>query len=158
MQSAGIYRNGLKDDGTADTGLWSYNSGAMIATAVQLYRATGEQSFLNNAISDADGALDYWTKSDRLYNQPVIFNAYFFQDLLLLDSEHHDPRYLPALQDYAAQLWADNRDPSTGLFLFGAGHGGGPDPSVPVQTLTQSAVVQLFSLLAWSPSGYARIS
>ncbi|MCQ4079489.1 glycoside hydrolase family 76 protein [Streptomyces sp. RB6PN25] len=158
MQSAGLYRNGRGDDGTVDPTLWSYNSGAMIGTAVQLYHATGDQRFLDNAISDADGALAYWSQGDRLYEQPVIFNAYFFQDLLLLDSVHHDPRCLALLQAYAERLWADNLDPATGLFQFNADHGGAPDPALPVQTLTQSAVVQLFSLLAWQPAGYARIS
>jgi hypothetical protein len=158
MQSAGIYANGLRDDGTTNPALWSYNSGAMIGTAVQLYRATGERRFLDNAISDADGALAYWTKGNRLYDQLVIFNAYFFQDLLLLDSQHHDPRYLTALHRYAEQLWAVNRDPATGLFRFDAAHGGAPDPTRPVQLLTQSAAVQIFSLAAWNPAGYARIS
>jgi hypothetical protein len=158
MQSAGLYWNGRRDDGSINTALWSYNSGSMIGTAVQLYRATGDRQFLDNAIADANGALAYWTKGDRLYNQPAIFNAYFFQDLLLLDSQHHDPRYLTALQYYAAQLWVANRNPATGLFQFKSGHGGAPDPTLPVQTLNQSAVVQIFSLLAWDPADYARIN
>ncbi|MBV9025133.1 MAG: hydrolase [Streptomycetaceae bacterium] len=158
MQSAGLYWDSCRDDGTVNTALWSYNSGSMIGTAVQLYRTTGDRRFLNNAIADANGALAYWTKGDRLYNQPAIFNVYFFRDLLLLDSQHHDARYLATLQYYAARLWVANRNPTTGLFQFKAEQGGAPDPTLPVQTLNQSAVVQLFSLLAWDPTGYARIS
>ncbi|WP_335983735.1 glycoside hydrolase family 76 protein [Streptomyces sp. CA2R106] len=157
-QSAGLYQNDRADDGSVDTTLWSYNSGAMIGTATELYRATGERAYLDQAVQDADGALAYWTADDRLYQQPAVFNSFLFQDLLLLDSQHHDPRYRAVLSAYADRLWADNRDPATGLFRFQAGNGGAPDPAQPVGTLNQAAAVQLFSLLAWSPKDYDRTS
>jgi hypothetical protein len=158
QQSPGLYQNDRNDDGTIDTTLWTYNSGAMIGTATELYRATGERAYLDEAIRDADGALAYWTTDDRLYNQPAVFNSFLFQDLLLLDSQHHDPRYRQVLSDYADRLWSDNRDPATGLFRFQASNGGAPDPAQPVATLNQSAAVQLFSLLAWDPRDYDRTS
>ncbi|MGA8115541.1 MAG: glycoside hydrolase family 76 protein, partial [Actinocatenispora sp.] len=157
-QSAGLYQNDLGDDGAVNPTLWTYNSGAMIGTATILYRATGDRAWLRDAVDDARGALDYWTAQDRLYQQPAIFNSFLFQDLLLLDSVRHDPRYRTVLARYAERLWADNRDPATGLFHFQGGNGGPPDPSLPVSTLNQSAAVQLFSLLAWDPRDYDRIT
>jgi Glycosyl hydrolase family 76 len=157
-QSPGLYQNDRDDNGTTNTTLWTYNSGAMIGTATELYRATGDRTYLDQAVSDADGALAYWTADDRLYTQPAIFNSFFFQDLLLLDSQHPDPRFRAVLSDYADRLWADNRDPATGLFRFQASNGGAPDPAQPFATLNQAAVVQLLSLLAWDPRDYDRTS
>jgi hypothetical protein len=158
MQSPGLYSNDIANDGTVDPTLWSYNSGAMIGTATELYRATGNTAYLNNAISDANGAMAHWTANGRLYQQPAIFNSYLFQDLLLLDSVRPNPAYYSTLQNYAEQVWDDNRNASNNLFSFQGGNGGAPDPSLPVRTLNQSAVVQLFSLLAWDPQDYDRLT
>lgn len=158
MQSPGLYSNDIDTSGTIDTTLWSYNSGAMIGTATELYLATGDATYLNDAVSDANGAFAYWTADGRLYQQPAIFNSYLFQDLLLLDSVQPNATYYTTLQTYAEQLWNDNRDTANNLFSFQSGNGGAPDTSLPVQTLDQSAVVQLFSLLAWNPQDYDRLT
>ena len=158
-QSPGLYWNDITYDGVVDKTLWTYNSGAMIASATLLYQATHDRSYLRDAVAEAEGALDYWTADDRLYQQPAIFNAYLLNDLLLLDSQAPNPRYRAAFQDYAARVWSANRDPSTGLFHFQASGGGAPDPAhVPAQTLEQSAVVQIFAALAWRPRDYWRIA
>lgn len=149
MSSPGLYRNDIADDGSFDPTLWSYNSGAMIGAATVLYQATGDRQWLVNAESDATGAIDYWTSDGRLYDQPAIFNAFLFRDLLQLD-----PSYRPTLDAYATQLWAQNRDPQTGLFRFSASNGGAPDPAQPVGTLNQAAVIQLFALLGDVPGAY----
>jgi hypothetical protein len=156
-QSAGLYANDIADDGTVNPTLWTYNSGAMIAAATLLYRSTGDSTYLHNAVEDADGALAYWTSQDRLYNQPAIFNAFFFEDLLLLDSVRHDARYVATLRSYAQRVWSENRDPATGLFRFQASNGGAPDPAQPVMTLNQAAVVRLFAMAAWDARQYDRL-
>lgn len=142
MSSPGLYRNDIADDGTYDPTLWTYNSGAMIAAATVLYRATGDRHWLDDARGDARGAMAYWTADDRLYNQPAIFNAFLFRDLLPLA-----PSYRSTLDAYAQRLWDTNRDPATGLFRFQASNGGAPDPAQPVGLLNQAAAVQLFALL-----------
>ena len=142
MSSPGLYRNDIADDGTYDPTLWTYNSGAMIAAATVLYKATGDRQWLDNAVGDARGAMAYWTADDRLYNQPAIFNAFLFRDLLPLA-----PSYRSTLDAYAQRLWDTNRDPATGLFRFQASNGGAPDPAQPVGLLNQAAAVQLFALL-----------
>ncbi|GAA1321632.1 glycoside hydrolase family 76 protein [Actinocatenispora thailandica] len=142
MSSPGLYRNDIADDGSYDDTLWSYNSGAMIGTAATLYRATGDRHWLSLARGDVRGAMAYWTSGDRLYDQPAVFNAFLFRDVLPIA-----PGYRSTLDSYAARLWRDNRDPATGLFRFQASNGGAPDPSLPVGTLNQAAAVQLFALL-----------
>jgi glycosyl hydrolase family 76 len=142
MSSPGLYRNDIADDGTYDSTLWTYNSGAMIGTANMLYQATGDRQWLDDALGDARGAMAYWTADDRLYDQPAVFNAYLFRDLLPLL-----PEYRSTLDSYAQRLWQDNRDPDTGLFRFQASNGGAPDPAQPFATLNQAAAVQLFALL-----------
>ena len=132
-----------------DTTFWSYNSGAMIGAGTLLYEATGNRSYLHDAVTEAAGAMRYWTADDRLYSQPAVFNAYLFNNLLLLDSQTRSRAYLGIITDYANRIYANNRDAETGLFHFGASGGGAPDPNVPAQTLEQSAVVQIFSALAW---------
>jgi hypothetical protein len=151
-QSPGLYRNDISDDGTVNPTLWTYNSGAMIGTATVLYRATGDRRWRDRAVADARGAMAYWTGDDRLYQQPAIFNAFLFRDLLQLD-----PAYRSTLDDYAGRLWRANRDPATGLFRFGPGNGGAPDPAQPVGTLNQAAAVQLFALLADAPGQYRQL-
>jgi hypothetical protein len=151
-QSPGLYRNDISDDGTVNPTLWTYNSGAMIGTATVLYRATGDRRWRDRAVADARGALAYWTGDDRLYQQPAIFNAFLFRDLLQLD-----PAYRSTLDGYAGRLWRANRDPATGLFRFGPGNGGAPDPAQPVGTLNQAAAVQLFALLADAPGQYRQL-
>ncbi|WP_033346600.1 glycoside hydrolase family 76 protein [Catenuloplanes japonicus] len=159
QQSPGLYWNDISYTGTINTTLWTYNSGSMIAAATLLYRATHNLAYLRDAVSEAEGALDYWTTGDRLYQQPAIFNAYLLNDLLLLHSEAPNPRYRAVFEKYAARLWSDNRDPATGLFYFQTSGGGAPDPAnVPAQTLEQAAAVQIFAALAWRPSDYWRIA
>ncbi|MEV0841804.1 glycoside hydrolase family 76 protein [Actinocatenispora sera] len=142
MSSPGLYRNDIADDGSYDDTLWTYNSGAMIGTANTLYQVTGDRHWRSLALSDARGAMAYWTTGDRLYAQPAVFNAFLFRDVLPVL-----PAYRSTLDSYARRLWRDNRDPATGLFRFQASNGGAPDPAQPVGTLNQSAAVQLFALL-----------
>ena len=145
----GLYYNDISFDGIIDETLWVYNSGAMIGAATLLYRATGDHRYYVQARQDADAALDYWTDGDRNYQQPAIFNAIFFSNLLLLDSEQHDPSYRAALAHYANLIWQRNRDPQTGLYSFQPSGGGSPNPEWRPETLEQSAVIQIFAMLGW---------
>ena len=146
----GLYRNGVLLDGTVEEMLWTYNSGFMIGAAALLHRATGRRAWLRTAEEDVDGALAYWT-SDRLYEQPAIFNAIYLANLLLFSSEQPDRsrEILDQFTGYAERLWTENRDADTGLFGFQTSGGGAPDPALRPQTLHQSGAVQIFALLDW---------
>lgn len=157
-QSAGLYENDISYTGVVDPTLWTYNSGSMIAAAATLYRATGDKAWLDRAVTDANGALSYWTAANRYFTQPAIFNAMFFEDLLLLDSISPSPNYVHAVSQYAQQAWDNYRDPSTGLFRLQPSGGGPYDPSARPQTLEQSAMVQIFAALAWPRGTYSKIA
>ena len=76
----------------------------------------------------AAGSLEYWTAENRLQQQPAIFNAFYFRDLLLLDSVRKNSAYRDAIEQYAQSTWDSNRDPETGLFHFQPSGGGGDNP------------------------------
>ncbi|NEE04207.1 glycoside hydrolase family 76 protein [Phytoactinopolyspora halotolerans] len=152
----GLYANGIRLDGTIEETLWTYNSGSMVGAATLLYRATGDESYLRMAVQDADGAIEYWAESDRLYSQPAIFNAILFANLLLLESVLADRArgIRDIMTRYAEQIWKLNRDDETGLFHFQASGGGPPDPDLRPHTLHQSGAIQTFALLAWRRDDY----
>ncbi|GLY74088.1 glycoside hydrolase family 76 protein [Actinoallomurus iriomotensis] len=144
----GLYANDRADDGSTNPTLWTYNSGAMIGTATALYRGTGDAGYLKKAVDDAHASLAYWTQGTRLHDQPAIFNAFYFKDLLALDALRPDPAYRKAVSTYADDTYDTNRDAATGLFRFQPSGGGDYDPAAPAETLEQSAMVQIFAILA----------
>lgn len=147
-QAPGLYQNSRGDDGSVDTTLWTYNSGAMVGAATTLYRATGDRGYLKHAVEDADGSLAYWKQSTRLHDQPAIFNAIYFDNLQILNEVRPDPAYRAAAAGYAEQTWKGNRDSADGLFRFQPSGGGDYDATAPAETLEQSAMVQIFAALA----------
>ncbi|HEX3961012.1 MAG TPA: glycoside hydrolase family 76 protein [Trebonia sp.] len=158
QQSPGLYSNSITYTGTVDPTLWSYNSGFMIAAAALLYRATGDKTWLDKAVADANGAVSYWTTGGADSTQPAIFNAMFFQDLLLLDSISPHAAYVQAVSQYAELAWDNFRNPATGLFQLQASGGGPYDPTARPQTLEQSGMVQIFAALAWPKGRYGDIA
>ncbi|MDN3246008.1 MULTISPECIES: glycoside hydrolase family 76 protein [unclassified Streptomyces] len=147
-KAPGLYVNDRGDDGSTNETLWTYNSGAMIGTATALYRGTGNAGYLQKAVEDARGSLAYWSTGDRLHDQPAVFNAFYFKDLLDLDALRPDPARLQAMSAYADGTYRTNLDASTGLFRFQPSNGGDYDPAAPAATLNQSAMVQIFATLA----------
>ncbi|MFE2626510.1 glycoside hydrolase family 76 protein [Streptomyces sp. NPDC059374] len=147
-KAPGLYVNDRGDDGSVNETLWTYNSGAMIGTATALYRGTGDAAYLKKAVDDARGSLAYWTEGSRLHEQPAVFNAFYFKDLLDLGDVRPDSAYLKTMSGYADSTYRSNRDASTGLFRFQPSNGGDYDPDAPAATLNQSAMVQIFATLA----------
>ncbi|GAA2331259.1 glycoside hydrolase family 76 protein [Streptomyces kunmingensis] len=144
----GLYANDRGDDGSTNETLWTYNSGAMIGTAAALYLGTGDRAYLKKAVEDAHGSLAHWTRGSRLHDQPAVFNAFYFKDLLTLDAVRPDPAYLKAMSAYADSTYKSNRDPATGLYRFQPSGGGDYDAARPAATLGQSAMVQIYATLA----------
>lgn len=147
----GLYANGILLDGTVEETLWTYNSGSMIGAAALLHRATGERRYLDLAAADAAGAVDHWLHGDRLYEQPVVFNAILFANLLLFESVRgaRGAAVIEGMSRYAERVWAQNRDETTGLFRFQSGGGGAPAPDARPHTLHQVGAIQVFALLGW---------
>lgn len=51
-----VYWNSKGADGVINKTKWTYNSGAMIASGLRLYKITGEAKYLQQAKDTADGA------------------------------------------------------------------------------------------------------
>lgn len=58
-----LYWNSKGADGVINTTKWTYNSGAMIAGGIRLYKATGEMHYLNEAKATARASYDHFVSS-----------------------------------------------------------------------------------------------
>lgn len=137
----GLYWDNVKLDGAIDATQWSYNQGVPIGVNVLLHKATGDAVYLQRARAVAAASLDLYVGQGRLDAQGAPFNAIYFKNLLLMESVVGGTTYRRAMQDYADHVWAERRDPATGLMRFA-------DNAV-TQAIEQAAMVQIYATLAW---------
>lgn len=153
--TAGLYHDKILGDGTIDQSQWIYNQGVPIAAGVMLHRVTGERTYLEQARTTADAALAWYGAQDGqdFANQPAIFVAIFFRNLLQLAAVTDEPAYRAAMQAYADWTWHDPtiHDLATNLFHL--------DQTSEAHTLLdQAAMVQIYALLAWPPDRYGLLA
>jgi hypothetical protein len=146
----GLFYDKVRSDGTVDETLWTYNQGSMIGANVLLARQAATAPYLARAEEIAARALSHYTRAyDR---QPAAFNAILFRNLLQLHAASDDiglrDRIRATIHAYADAAWTANRDRHD-RFRFSRG---GPT------LLDQSAMVQIYALLAWDPADYARLA
>jgi hypothetical protein len=138
---------------TINKSLFTYNQGTMIAANVREYQKTGNSAYLSNAEAIANAALSTFTESN-LINQSAAFNAIYFRGLLVLAATTSDSslksNIIQAIQAYADDAWNNHRN-SQGLFSFPSSQGTG------YQLLDQGAMLQIYAMLAWNPSDYAKL-
>jgi rhamnogalacturonyl hydrolase YesR len=60
--SDNCYWNDKNASGGINYTKWTYNTGVMVENGVHLFRLTGDQAYLNQAIASAQGAYDYFVK------------------------------------------------------------------------------------------------
>jgi hypothetical protein len=133
----GLYWDHIDADGVVDRTEWSYNQGSLVAALVLLYRTTHDPLALARAERVGAAALAYFDGA-RLAAEPPEFAAVFFRGLHSLAAVDGDTASVDAAEAYAAQAWAQRRDPRTGLYAFAG----------PTRLLDQAALVQLFAALA----------
>lgn len=150
----GLYQDNLRNDGSIDPAIFTYNQGAALGLDVQLYRATGEQRYLDRAAETADATLAAFGE-ERLWSHAPVFNAIFFRNLLALHAVQPDDRYLEALDGYLERAWSEGRNPDTGLFDAG-GIGSYHAPAGNV--IDQGALSQLFAIRALPPEQWATLT
>jgi hypothetical protein len=138
--SSGLVQDHIDLHGKIDPTTWSYNQGAMIATAVHLYEATHDDAYLAQAEHQADAALQEIGDPIRS-GEPAVFLAIFYRDLLELTNVDHSQSDRAALQTFADEAWSQARNPKTNLFSFGG----------PPTLLDQAAMVQIYAALAGAP-------
>lgn len=57
------YWNDVNAKGEINKTKWTYNTGVMVQNGICLYRATGQQSYLTEAVASAQGAYDFFVKT-----------------------------------------------------------------------------------------------
>lgn len=99
---------------------YTYNQGSFIGASVLLYKATGNQSYLDNAIKAADYTKSAMCDTEGVlpaegdWNEQGVLKAIFARYLVMLINDGHQKQYLPWIQHNANTAWA-NRDTSRGL-------------------------------------------
>ena len=142
----GINRTG---DGKIDKGwLFTYNQGTFIGAAVELWRATGDETYLADARATAQAALTRLTDPSGIFREDGqgdggLFKGILVRYLVELYRVERDESILTALRTNAEALW-EARMPE-GTF--------GPRWRLPrhygtVDLSTQLSAVMLFNLLA----------
>lgn len=132
-----LFWDHVRPDGTIDYAPYTYNQGAMIGANLHFYRLTGDPIFLDRAQRTARATLALGG-GHEIEHQEIAFNAIFFSALLELDEARPNATYRERILDYATSIWADKRDPSTGLATT----------SAPLTLLDQAAMVRIFALAA----------
>jgi hypothetical protein len=136
-----------------DQTLYTYNQGTMIAANVREYQKTGNPAYLVVAQAIANTALSAFNEAYYI-SHSAAFNAIFFRGLMILYSAISDPtlkaNIIQTIQTYADDAWANHRSAS-GLFSFVSSSGTG------YQLLDQGAMLQIYAMLAWSPSAYGNL-
>jgi rhamnogalacturonyl hydrolase YesR len=135
----GLYWDHIDGAGHIDETEWSYNQGAMVAAAVELYRATGQPRYLQDAQQLADAAVAHYRPFETSSEPPYLL-AIFFHDLWLLAEVDPGNHYDADVRAYADGVWKSHRDSATGLFHFGGAQ--------QVQLIEQASMVRIYADLA----------
>ena len=137
--SDGLYWDHINLAGQVNTAKWTYNQGVPIGVNVLLYQVTGNRTYLQRAEQIANAALRHFGSS-ALFQQPAVFDAIYFRNLLLLYQVDQNPAYAAAVVNYGDTAWTSHRDASTGLFHFGG--------STSTSLLDQAAMTRIYAVLA----------
>lgn len=110
-----LYKNSMQIDWTTQL----YNQGTCIGSAVMLYKATGDKSYLNDAIKVADYTLKHMCDENGILEfkngiEQGIYAAIFAQYIALLIEEGNQPQYIDWLQYNINTAW-QNRDTNRNL-------------------------------------------
>jgi hypothetical protein len=134
----GLIADHIDANGKVTADIHSYNQGAMVATAVNLYRATHEHRYLADALRTTDAALQAF-RDPLVVGDGSAFLAIFYGDLAQVIPFAKSQVIHQSIASFADLAWARERDPATGLFHFGHTQG---------TLLDQAAMVQVFAELA----------
>ncbi len=149
--ATGLFFDKLRGDGTIDETLWTYNQGSMIGANVLLARQADRGApYLARAEAIAAKALRHYSGSYE--SRPAAFNAILFRNLLGLHAATADEGLRRgirhAMSAYAEAAWATRRDRHDRFHFARGGR----------TLLDQSAMVQVYALLAWDPRDYGALA
>jgi predicted alpha-1,6-mannanase (GH76 family) len=132
---------------------WTYNQGVIIGGLTDLYKATGDTNYLNQATMIANAAIAILVDDQGVLQEPCEengcgggdvpqFKGIFIRYLAYLYDETHNPAYRDFLLANARSVWADDRDAENHLGL----KWGGPFDSA--DAARQSSAMMAISALA----------
>lgn len=126
-----------------------YNQGTFIGSATMLYKATGDTTYLNDAILAADYVKEYMCYADGILEfkngiEQGIYAAIFAQYIALLIEEGNQPQYLDWLRRNIDMAW-NNRDKSRNITFKDAVK---PCPTGVVEVYDASACPALMQVIA----------
>ena len=147
-----VYWNDKGADGQIHTTKWTYNSGAMIAAGVRLYKITGEEHYLAEAKATADGAYNYFVRSRNgiplcyPLNDPW-FTIKLVRAYIELEPYHSNcSRYIETFVADLERAWKQARN-DKGLF-YEDWSGQHPNPDRDKSLLMQDAVLESLGTIA----------
>lgn len=144
----GLYADRI--DGTRiERSIWSYNQGVPAAAHAWRHRATGRPEARDAARRTAAAAVTWFSRDDRLWHQPPVFNAIAFRGLLGVHDVAPVPGLLDLVDGYLERAWIEARDPTTGLFTR---RGIGSYDGRPA--IDQAGLVQLYAVRAAGPGAW----
>lgn len=102
---------------------WSYNQGVIVGGLAELYKATGDTNYLNEAVGIADAAIATLNDGKGILREPCEpdgcgggdvpeFKGIFIQNLAGLYDLTHNPAYYRFLISNARSIWTNDRDSS----------------------------------------------
>jgi hypothetical protein len=138
VRSDGLIGDHIDANGNVTSSVHSYNQGAAVATAVDLYRITHQPAYLAEAVHTADASLSAF-RDPLASGDNVSMLAIFYGDLLVLAPFARADAIHAAIQAFGDAAWTNNRNPATGLFQFG---------ETSATLLDQAAMVQIYAELA----------
>lgn len=152
--SSGLYADniGLQLN-DLDPALYSYNQGTPAGAKMLLYRATGEEHYLQDAQQTARAALDHYQQEGRLWQHSPAFNAILFRNLLQVPGVEART----VMDQYLERTWQETLDPNSGLFNREAGQGS-YEHGKGLQMIDQAGLVQLYALQGWAPGDLAQVT
>ena len=109
-------------------------------------------SWIERATQTAVSSARHFGAEDGWWQQPPVFNAIFFRNLLALLAVAPNSALLDVVDDYLERVWTHARHRRTGLFVDGGigSYDGNP-------TIDQAGLTQVFAFRAWGPDRWPDI-
>ena len=135
----GIYWDAIKpaENNRIDSAAYTYNTGTMLEANVKLYFITKNTHYLKAAQNIAAGSYRRFFRNGR-FRSSYWFNAVLLRGYEALYKADKNRKYINAMQEYADDVWARDRDNSTNMI--------GARPAK--ELLDQAGMIEIYARLA----------
>jgi len=149
--SAGVYWNDKKIDGTVNKTTWTYNSGSMLEASLLLYEFTKKPQYLEEAKTIANGAFNHFTAANKnpalkLHIDLPWFVTVLFRGYEALYKVDGNYQYIAAIEHDLNYAWQNARDKNGFITLSWS-----PKPQElekPKRLLDEACIAELYARLS----------